>query len=172
MATRVYLFLEEKAFQLKAWEDAGEEFKRCVDNQRITVRQGRNANHANIEVQCGDVGLTLKLSLSDLKRENSPMLTSMEQSVVEDIEDHHFDYWDQIPPVGVVEIYDFEFERGELATDAEVKAFFTLIFHFLLKHFLLFAFRESEIRSIRSYMMDWNCNLKTFYHHGETCYRI
>ncbi|SFD79129.1 hypothetical protein SAMN05216378_1440 [Paenibacillus catalpae] len=173
MATRVYLFLEENDFKLEAWEGARSEFKRCVENHRITVSSGRNMNHASIEVQCGgSIDLALKFNISDLKQEKSSMLASMEQSVVVDIEDNDFDYWDQIPPFGVVELYDIELERGKKATEPEVEAFVTLIYNFLLKHFMMFAFRESEIESVRSYIFDWSSCIKTFSHDGETGYRV
>ncbi|WP_442053469.1 hypothetical protein [Paenibacillus sp. 2TAB19] len=66
MATRIHLFLKEKGYKLEAWEDAGTEFKRCVDNYRISVSPGHNLNHANIEIQCDGMGLTLKFTLCDL----------------------------------------------------------------------------------------------------------
>ncbi|SDW21849.1 hypothetical protein [Paenibacillus sp. CF384] len=172
MATRIYLFLEEKDFQLEAWEGASSEFKRCVDNHQISVRPGCNINHANIEVRCAEIGLTFRFNLRDLNQEQSSMLKSMEQSVVEDYEDKAYDYWDQIPPFGVVELYSIELERGKRATEAEVKAFFALIYNFLLKHFMMFSFRESEIQSIRSYMIDWSSCIKTFTHNGEIGYRV
>ncbi|CAM3390956.1 hypothetical protein PALU110988_20050 [Paenibacillus lupini] len=174
MATRVYLFLEEEDFRFEAWEEAGPEIKRCVEHHQISVRPGRNMNHANIEILCGDIGLALKFKLSDLWQENSPMLPSMEQSVMEDIEDTDFDYWDQIPPFGVVELYEIELEleREMEVTESKVKAFITLTFNFLLKHFMMVAFRESEIQSVRSYFIDENSMIRTFTHNAETGYRV
>ncbi|UVI29290.1 hypothetical protein [Paenibacillus spongiae] len=173
MATRVYLFLEEEDFKLEAWENAGPEYKRCIDNHRVAVRPGRNLNHADIEVQCDDAGLALKFSLCDIWQEQSSMLASMKQSVVEDVQDKDYDYWDQIPPFGVVELYRIELERREAATEAEVTAFLRLVEHFLSKHFMMYVIRESEIQSIHSYIIDWsNGNLKTFTHDGETGYRV
>ncbi|MGO4543020.1 hypothetical protein [Paenibacillus sp. 2TAB19] len=91
------------------------------------------------------------------------MLASMEQSVIKDIEDNDFDYWDQIPPFGVVELYGIGLEAGKGATEAEIRAFFTLIYNFLLEHFMMFAFRESEIQSVCSYVIDWSNYIKTFF---------
>ncbi|WP_054024975.1 hypothetical protein [Bacillus sp. FJAT-28004] len=172
MATRVYLFLEEKEFVLEAWEDANLEIKHCVDNHRITVHSGRNSNHADIEVNCESIELTLKFSLRDLKQEKSSMLASMEQSVVKDIEDKDFDFWDTIPPFGVVELFGIGFKRGKETTEAEVEAFFLLLNNFLLKHFMMYVFLESEIESVLPYIIEWKSSLKEFSHNGVKGYRV
>lgn len=172
MATRVYLFLEEKEFVLEAWEDANLEIKRCVNNHRITVHPGRNSNHADIQIKCESIELTLKFSLRDLWQEKSLMLASINQSVVYDIEDENFDYWDTIPPFGVVELFGIEFNQGKETTEAEVEAFLLLFNHFLLKHFMMYVFLEREIQSVLSNILNCTSSLKEFSHNGVKGYRV
>ncbi|MCR8660124.1 hypothetical protein [Paenibacillus endoradicis] len=172
MATRVCLFLEEKEHVLEAWEDANLEIKRCVDKHRITVLPGRNSNHADVEVNCESIELTLKFSLRDLWQEKSLMLASINQSVVYDTDDENFDYGDTIPPFGVIELFGIGFKRGEATTEAEVEAFFLLLNHFLLKHFMMYVFLESEIQSVLPYMIEWTSSLKEFSHNGVKGYRV
>jgi|GEM_PF-6467230 len=172
MATRVYLFLEEKEFVLEAWENASLEIKRCVDNHRITVHPGRNSNHSDIEINCEDIELTLKFSLRDLWQEKSLMLASINQSVVYDIDDDNFDFGDTVPPFGVVELFGIELKQGKETTEAEVEAFFLLLNHFLLKHFMMYVFLESEIQSFLPCIHDRISKLKEFSHNGAKGYRV
>ncbi|URN95129.1 MAG: hypothetical protein NAG76_02400 [Candidatus Pristimantibacillus lignocellulolyticus] len=172
MAPRVYLFLEEKEFVLEAWENANLEIKRCVDNHQLTVYPGHNSNHADIEIKCENIELTLKFSLRDLWQEKSLMLTSINQSVVYDINDENFDYWDTIPPFGVVELFGIDFNRGKETTEAEVEAFCLLLNHFLLKHFMMYVFLEREIQLVLPNILNLNSNLKEFSHNGVKGYRV
>ncbi|GMK41128.1 hypothetical protein PCCS19_41840 [Paenibacillus sp. CCS19] len=175
MATRVYLFVEEAAeasLKLEAWEAAPPEVLRCTDNQRITVRSGSGRHHADIEIECRLAGITLMFSIRDLWQEKSPMIHSMQQSVVDDYEDEDYDYWDLIYPFGVVELYRISLDRSPNTTEADARAFFLLLEHFLLKHFMMYAYLEREIQHLPPYFVDKSSCVKTFTHEGELGYRV
>lgn len=175
MATRVYLFVEEAAeanLRLEAWDAAPPEVLRCTDNQRITVWSGSSRHHAGIKIECPSAGLTLTFGIRDLWQEKSPMIHSMQQSVVEDDEDESYNYWDLIYPFGVVELYRIDLDRSPNTTEADARAFFLLLEHFLLKHFMMYAFLESEILQVQPYMIDANSCIKTFSHNGKLGYRV
>lgn len=168
MATRVHLFLEENEYKLTAWEGASAEMLRCVADHRTEVLQGRNRNHADLSIHCGDMGLSVHFSIGDLRQEESPMLDSLQSSVDE------YDFWDNIPPFGVVELYNIRLERSQNTGDAEIMAFCHLLDRFLCEHFMMYVVLESEIAPIHAYMLNrWrSCNAKSYVHNGETGYRV
>lgn len=168
--TRVSVFLQQKRYEFESWEEVSPEIKSIAKDVTVHVRQGRNINFADLEVRCDHLGLILKFSVCDLRREASPMLESMERSIITDTSDERFDYWDQVPPFGVVHVYGITMVHQQSIDGPALAAFFNLLDHFLLNHFLMYAFCESEM--VSPHMIEQACDLKTFIHDGQTCYRV
>ncbi|MBD2870877.1 hypothetical protein [Paenibacillus arenilitoris] len=167
---RVHLFLEQSDFKFEPWEEAVPEIKKWIDDHVIAVAEGHNLNHAVIHIQCADA-VSLKFGVRDLHREQSPMIAAMEDSVVSDYEDAGFDYWDSIPPFGVVELYALELTHRPDVTEAELEAFFLLAVNFLLNSFMMIAFRGSEVEHVERYMEDTIRWARAYTYQGETCFR-
>lgn len=173
--TRVYLFVEQASsndLKLEDWEDASPEVRRCTEDQQITVRPGSSNHLADVQINCRTAGLTLTFSMCDLWQEQSPVLASIQLSFVQDSDEDGFDFWDQMPPFGVVQLYGIKLERRSDTSEAEVQALFLLLEHFLLAHFMMYAFLESEILHIQPYIINNGSCINTFIHEGELGYRV
>jgi hypothetical protein len=174
MVTRVSSFLEQKHYKLnysandKIMHD--KIMQHIVANHTLDVSPGENINHADLTIQYSDK-ISLRIKLRDLHQENSPMIQSMEDSVVEDTSSEDFDYWDPIPPFGVVEVYGYELHHHGKITETEITALFILLDILLTDTFMLFTFRSSEIKNIANFMQTTINGSNIYLHDGEICYR-
>jgi hypothetical protein len=168
--TRVSVFLQQNSYEFESWEEASPDIRIIAKDVTVHVRQGRSVNFADLEIRCDLLGLILKCSICDLMREASPMLESMERSFVTDTSDERFDYWDQLPPFGVVHMYGITMVHQQSIDEPLLAAFFILLDHFLLNHFLMYAFCDSEMTSL--HMIEHAGDMKTFIHDDRTCYRV
>lgn len=168
--TRVSIFIQESQYRFEAWEDSSSNVKKVADDSVIIVHQGRNINYADIRIHCKKIGLTLTFSTYDLWQEGSAMLNSIRKSVVEDITDENFDYWDNLPPFGVIHLFQIELIRNSYISNEDLAIFFDLFSNFLLKYFMMYVFYESE--AVSPYMIERAGDIKTFNHQGKRCCRV
>ncbi|MBB6636842.1 hypothetical protein [Cohnella thailandensis] len=100
------------------------------------------------------------------------MIQSMKASVVEDTSSDEYDYWDSIPPYGVVEVYEVELIDRAGSEESEIEALFRLVNSYLMNTFLMFTYRSSEITKIEKYIQEDIQFARMYTHEGESCYRL
>ncbi|WP_337103772.1 hypothetical protein [Paenibacillus sp. YIM B09110] len=173
MATRISIFLEEGHDSLELPEDMDSKSRDSASNTHLSVFQGINENHAEMEIHCEETAIILKLSLRDLCQEKHPLLFALKESVITDIDHDSFDYFDQIPPFGVIELYALRLKRNKKTTETDVEAVFRQLQRFLLHHFIMVVFMESELGGIPSTrLLSPVCAIRSFKDQERQGYRI
>lgn len=168
--TRVSSFVHETEYRFEAWEDADPKIQCLAEAIRVKVCQGASNNHAQLEVYCEGIDLKQVFGLRDLWCEGSSILGSIEQSINKDSEDSGYDWWDYLPPFGVVQMYGVTLQRGSKVTNKELAAFYTLLYRSLLKYFMMVVFLESD--KVCSQMVDHAGDIRDFVHDGQIGYRV
>ncbi|GLX66752.1 hypothetical protein [Paenibacillus glycanilyticus] len=167
--TRVSVLLEKKYYRLDAWEEASPAVKQIAQSVTIAVQQGSNINYADLTIQSESMGFLLTCSLCDLWQEKSPMIDSIKSTIVEDTSDEDFDYWDALPPFGIVHLYDSGLIMRQPIMEEDLEDLFNLFGQFLLKHFMMYVMEEHE--AVCPYMMESGGITKTYVHEGLNYYR-
>ncbi|WP_029192866.1 hypothetical protein [Paenibacillus harenae] len=168
---RVSLFLGKDDYKFAEWEHTAPEIKKLAANSVITVSPGPDRNHASICIVCSG-SLSLKFMVRDLHQAQSSLIRSMEESVIADYEHENYDYWGQIPPFGVVELYAMELLHDASVSEAELEALFRLTELFLIDHFMMFTFRANEIEKVQRYMKDTIRSSIQYAHQGAHYFRF
>ncbi|MBB3112754.1 hypothetical protein FHS18_004856 [Paenibacillus phyllosphaerae] len=168
---RVSVFLEQKSYKISEWEDAPPLVRSLMERAVITVQPGHNRNHAVIQLHYGQSG-SIRFLVRDLHQERSPLLQPMEESVIKDYDQEGFDYWDRIPPFGVVELYKIELTYGTQVSTEELEWMFRLSTNFLIEQFMMFVFAERTAANVAPYMkLALSYNARQFTYQGECYYR-
>ncbi|OBZ12225.1 hypothetical protein [Bacillus sp. FJAT-26390] len=167
---RVSQFLQKDRFEFRFCSNESAEIRAWLEKLGITVSPGSNLNHAII-VFHSSTGVNLQFKIRDLKQEKSPMLSAMHASVIDDSDDENFDFWDKIPPFGVIEQYGFELINEQEASSEELESLFHVIELFMLDHFMMTTFKVSEIKPVERYMKQTISMSIPYLYDGIACYR-
>jgi hypothetical protein len=164
---RVNTFVEVRDIKFRDWEHSSAEIKALVVNHNIYVEQGEGLNRAKIHIQCND-SMSLKFKVLDLYQERSPIIEFLENNFITDTSNDDFDYWDVMPPFGIVELYEIDLKCNAYCTKVMIEALFQLTFNLLLDYFNLIVFCSREIAD---YIDDKKMRLKRFVINEQLYYR-